>query len=236
MTGPLAGVSWTIDAAHGLPDGLLGVGISNVPGISWNISTYPMPSHVGYISFNAMPTISWTVSGTSPLPDFLQYPPIPNQTTIVLGLTTMVNITWDINSYPPPATINSFTVSSCPNVSGVINSSHPIPQAVTFYTVTLSAGITFEISAFQNINGIKTLRIENNLLAATVDTILHGVWLNKANFTYATPTLDLLGNGNQAPNGILQAANPPSTGKEWKYDLINGVYTTAGPRWTVQTA
>jgi hypothetical protein len=46
------------------------------------------------------------------------------------------------------------------------------------------------------------------------------IWSNKANFTYATPTLDLLGGSNAAPNGMYQAASPPTTGNEKKYDQI----------------
>jgi hypothetical protein len=74
------------------------------------------------------------------------------------------------------------------------------------------------------------------LTQADVDTVLEEIWNNKANFTWSAPTLDLLGINNAAPSGTYQAASPPTTGNEYKYDLVNGVYTAAGPEWTVTTA
>jgi hypothetical protein len=55
---------------------------------------------------------------------------------------------------------------------------------------------------------------------ATVDSILAECVANEATFTYATPTLDLLGGGNAAPSatGLIDKA----------------VLQTAG--WIVQTA
>jgi hypothetical protein len=90
-------------------------------------------------------------------------------------------------------------------------------------------------SAWTN-NAVHSIQWESSCNAAKVDSILLAIWTNKANFTFATPTLDLLGGSNAAPNGTYQAASPPTTGKEYAYDLVNGSYTPAGPEWIVQTA
>jgi len=86
-------------------------------------------------------------------------------------------------------------------------------------------------------NTICTIQYESNLSQASVDAVLAGLWSNKANFTYATPSIDLLGYGNAAPSGIYQDPSPanPSTGKEYKYCLINDI-PSAGPAWSVTTA
>jgi len=86
-------------------------------------------------------------------------------------------------------------------------------------------------------NTIRTIQYESALSQASVDAVLAGLWGNKANFTYATPSADLLGGGNAAPSGTYQDPSPanPSTGQEYKYCLINDI-PSAGPAWSVTTA
>lgn len=81
---------------------------------------------------------------------------------------------------------------------------------------------------------IRTIVWESALSEAAVDAVVNAIWANKANFTYATPSLDILGGSNAAPSGTYQAASPPTTGKEKIYDLVNGSYTPDGPEWTIQ--
>jgi hypothetical protein len=90
------------------------------------------------------------------------------------------------------------------------------------------------IAVWDGINGIQSILYQNLLTQAQVDTVLQKIWENKANFTAAAPILNL--GANAAPSGTYQAASPPTTGNEYKYDLVNGVYTAAGPEWTVTTA
>jgi len=109
-----------------------------------------------------------------------------------------------------------------------------MPTGMLLLTIVNCANVA-AISTWA-INTLRTVNYENNLAQAAVDAVLAAIWANKANYTYATPTLDLAGTGNAAPSGTYQAASPPTTGKEYAYDLVNGAYTAAGPEWVVTTA
>jgi hypothetical protein len=86
-------------------------------------------------------------------------------------------------------------------------------------------------------NAIRSIQAENTYSQANVDAFLTAILANKANFTWATPTLDLLGGSNSAPSGTYQAADPVTSGNETKYALVNGNGSyAAGPEWTVTTA
>jgi hypothetical protein len=60
----------------------------------------------------------------------------------------------------------------------------------------------------------------NGLLTADVDKILAGFWAGFASRTAANGTISV-GGTNQAPTGTFRAANPPTTGKEFAYELLN---------------
>lgn len=69
---------------------------------------------------------------------------------------------------------------------------------------------------------LATYRIENNNLSqAKVDQICLDAYNNRANFTASTPTFNVDGTGNAAPSGIYQDGDPPTTGKEYIYELVN---------------
>jgi len=61
---------------------------------------------------------------------------------------------------------------------------------------------------------------DNSLTQAKVDAILQGLWGAFATRTVAGGTINVGGN-NAAPGGAYQAANPPATGKEYAYELLN---------------
>lgn len=70
-------------------------------------------------------------------------------------------------------------------------------------------------------SAIRTYRIDNNgILQSEVDSFVSFVFANRAFFTYATPTFNI-GGTNSTPSGIYQFANPPTTGKEMIYWLVN---------------
>jgi len=126
---------------------------------------------------------------------------------LTLYLNNLSGLSWSIDgSYPWPTGATTCVILTCPNVT---------------------------VSAWTD-NAIRTIQIESALSAAQVDALCLAIWNNKANFTYATPSLDILGGGMAAPGGTYQTASPPTTGKEYLYDLVNGSYTPAGPEWTVQ--
>ena len=58
------------------------------------------------------------------------------------------------------------------------------------------------------------------LIQATVDAILLGLYLRRASFTNAAPTLNISGT-NSVPSGVYQDADPPTTGLEYVWELAN---------------
>jgi len=81
--------------------------------------------------------------------------------------------------------------------------------------------------------GIRTFNYQsNNLPQVDVDATLLGIYTNRALFTYATPTLNI-GGTNSAPSGIYQDGDPPTTGNEYKYELVNDPEVEGFNKWTI---
>ena len=135
-------------------------------------------------------------------------------------------------SNPMPTGLTSLTLYSLSGLSWTSSSTVPIPTGLQTMVVIGCPSALFPY--WTGVNAIRTVQLENAYSQANVDAICLGIWGNKPNFTYATPSLDILGGSNATPSGIYQTASPPTTGKEYLYDLVNGSYTPAGPEWTVQ--
>jgi len=81
--------------------------------------------------------------------------------------------------------------------------------------------------------GMQILKLQScGLDAATVDGILLRIYTDRMSFTYATPSLDI-GGTNAAPNGTYQAQCPPTTGKEYWYELVNDSCGDGFNKWTI---
>ena len=90
---------------------------------------------------------------------------------------------------------------------------HSMPVAT--FTITISA------NGFAGWVSTTDFRMQNNsLLQAAVDQILADFWAGFATRTGAAGTINV-GTNNQAPGGTYQAANPPTTGLEYRYELLN---------------
>ena len=55
---------------------------------------------------------------------------------------------------------------------------------------------------------------------AAIDAAALAFYNNRANFTYTTPTINV-GGTNVTPTGIYQDGDPPTTGKEYIYEVVN---------------
>lgn len=69
---------------------------------------------------------------------------------------------------------------------------------------------------------------------ATVDRILFDIYAGRMNYTYATPSLNVGGN-NADPSGVYQAMVPPTTGMEYKYELVNDSANQGFKKWAITT-
>jgi hypothetical protein len=84
-----------------------------------------------------------------------------------------------------------------------------------------SGSLTFSAGSLNGWVGIANILANDNvLLSAAVDTALASVWAAFAARTAAGGTFNI-GGTNEAPGGTFQAANPPTTGKEYAYELLN---------------
>ena len=156
--------------------------------------------------------------------------PLPSGLT-TLHLQILPGLTYNANTNPLPAGLTYLYLYSLSGLTWEIKSGAAWPTGATTCEVTGCPNVT--VTAWTD-NAIRSIRLENAYNQAAVDSIVNAIWANKANFTYATPSLDILGGSNAAPSGVYQATNPPTTGKEKIYDLVNGNATPAGPEWTVQ--
>jgi len=83
------------------------------------------------------------------------------------------------------------------------------------YTITITA------TKLSGWFAIYVLILKNNSLSqAKVDQILKDLWAAFPSRYESGGWIELDGS-NSAPSGILQAANPPTTGKEYAYELVN---------------
>lgn len=67
---------------------------------------------------------------------------------------------------------------------------------------------------------------------AAVDQVCQDLYSNRNNFSYATPELNV-GGTNSAPSGVYQDGDPPTTGKEYIYEIVNDPETEGFNTWTV---
>jgi len=67
---------------------------------------------------------------------------------------------------------------------------------------------------------------------ATVDAFLQAMYTARANYTYATPDLNI-GGTNATPSGVYQDADPPTTGLEHIYKLVNDPDSEGFNTWPI---
>jgi len=67
---------------------------------------------------------------------------------------------------------------------------------------------------------------------ATVDAFLQAMYTARANYTYATPSLNI-GGTNATPSGTYQDGDPPTTGLEYVYELANDPEGEGFNTWTI---
>lgn len=96
------------------------------------------------------------------------------------------------------------------------------PTDVRIYDMDM-AGFSFNMTAGSFAGWITTTYFRfsgNGFVTEVVDNILKDFWDGFATRTGAAGTISIAGT-NQAPSGIYQAANPPTTGLEYRYELLN---------------
>ena len=113
-------------------------------------------------------------------------------------------------------------------------------MAVTGDIADLPSGLDYANFSSTNVtctsiaaHGIGYLNLKDNAYAqAQVDAIVENIYTNWASFTDATPELIIDGT-DAAPSGTYQDGDPPTTGKEYIYEIVNDPETTGNHKWTV---
>jgi PKD repeat protein len=158
---------------------------------------------------------------------------IVGNTTITGSITGMALTYLNINGN---ATITG-SITGMALTSLIISGNTTITGSITGMALTSLTVVTGAITlpAVYPV-GIHDIRWENSLSQAQVDAVLAQIYSQRAAFTYATPTLDLLGTGNAAPSGVYADEDPPVTGNGYKYELVNDPEAEGFHKWAIQTA
>jgi hypothetical protein len=141
------------------------------------------------------------------------------------------SVSGDISGWAFPNSLQRFYIFNT-SVSGNI-SGWTLPSGLLyFYINSTSVSGVPTISSASNI--IKIDYDDCGLLQADVDGMLQALYNSRSIFTYATPALDIAGT-NAAPSGIYQDADPPTTGREYEYELENDPELEGFNKWTIAT-
>lgn len=236
------------------PDGWAGLSALEFNGVAARISTINLKVATSLASLTLLdlPDLTWTVSSSSPVPQSLTYmllslitvnwtvgasAPMPPSLTFLYLASLSAGFVWTVGAGAQvPTGLTYLLLQTLPGVSWTVGAGAPFPTTLVNLNLIDLSGLA-AITAWNGINAIGNIVYENGLSQAAVDAVLSAIWSNKANFTNVlSPSLDLDGESNSTPGGVYQAASPPTTGREFAYDLVNGAYTSAGPEWTVTYA
>ena len=128
----------------------------------------------------------------------------------------------DVSAWRP----TNFYLHSMPTgYAGTFNSTDVSAwRPTTFYLYSMPVAtftITITANGFAGWITTTNFQMQNNSLSQTqVVQILADFWAGFATRTGAAGTINV-GTNNAAPGGTYQAANPPTTGLEFRYELLN---------------
>ena len=139
-----------------------------------------------------------------------------------------------------PSSYLYFTLPA--GVTGAINSADFAGSTPsTYLRFILPVGVTMTVARadFATMTTAPAVRIEANLLAAQVDAILLGLHDAFASKSAPGGTIDLLGGGNAAPNGTVEAPGDCDvgtwTGGNAAHELANDTCDVSANHWTSVT-
>jgi hypothetical protein len=127
-----------------------------------------------------------------------------------------------------PAGVTTLYVSNCPLITGDLSD---VPAGVTILYAYVAPSIS--PVGIQHLTDISNIRIDsNNYSTAVVDSVLLAMYNSRMGFTAAAPSLQI-GGTNAAPSGTYQNADPPTTGLEYVYKLVNDPDGDGHRKWAI---
>jgi len=73
---------------------------------------------------------------------------------------------------------------------------------------------------------------DNGLSSAHCDNLVEAIYNYRMSYTSGSPTLNMAGT-NAAPGGTYQDGDPPTTGKEYIYELVNDPEVEGFNPWVI---
>jgi hypothetical protein len=135
-------------------------------------------------------------------------------------------ITGDLSDVP--ARVTTLSVSNCPLITGDLSD---VPAGVTILYAYVAPSIS--PVGIQHLTDISDIRIDsNNYSTSVVDSVLLAMYNSRMGFTAAAPSLQI-GGTNAAPSGTYQNADPPTTGLEYVYKLVNDPDGDGHRKWAI---
>jgi hypothetical protein len=126
---------------------------------------------------------------------------------------------------------------SLPGLTWTVGAAAPLPVALTDLILLVVPGVTIT-STLSACLALTTVQIENGLSDAAQSIILSQLYAAFPTRTGTNGTIDLLGGSNAVSGGISQAACPPTTTREYGYELVNDSCGVSASHWasvTLQT-
>lgn len=221
----LSGLNWTVSASNPIPPNVLYLDLYTIPNLTWWINSItPLPSGLLGLGLYDSPNITWTVTSVAPIPVGLT----------ALYLDTLTNFTWTVGaSAPIPDTLPYISLYTLSGLTWEIGTDAQLPTALTYLDLTAVPGVTIDSSIVFSA-GLTDVYINNNLVEAEVDLVLSKLYDAFPTRTGSNGTIVVAGT-NAAPSGILQAACPPTTGKEYAYELKNDSCVVSANNWATVT-
>ena len=133
---------------------------------------------------------------------------------------------------PFPIVTSSIYLYSLPGLTWTVSTDTPFPSVTSYVSLNSLPGLTWGSGAAINLHSVGAITYESSLSQPAVDAVLADLYSVFPARTKAG-TIDLLGGGNAAPSGTLQAACPPTTGKEYAYELVNDSCGVSDFHWII---
>ena len=187
---------------------------------SWNVtgSLSDLPSTMAYLHLGST---SSTITGA--LGD------LPSTMTVLHLGSTSSTITGALGDLPSTmAYLNLGSTSS--TITGALGD---LPSTMAYLNLgSTSSTITGGVSA-PSATGLLNAQLYSMVYTqAQLDALILYIYMYRANWTSAAPVLHI-GGTNPAPSGTYQDGDPPTTGKEYIYELVNDPEAEGFNQWAI---
>ena len=135
----------------------------------------------------------------------------------------------DLSGYTSLTTLSAQSNSAL-TVTGTLGD---LPASMTYlYLDSTSSTITGGGTAMAAVNNQQLQIYSMTMSQSNVDDCVSRLYSDRASFLYASPVLGI-GGTNAAPSGTYQDGDPPSTGKEYIYELVNDPEAESFKKWAI---